>query len=137
MSDWKLMVLLLCSGGLLVYNVPLIIRVWRNEEGTFDDAFGRSPLPSHPAGQRAFRRLLPLSVVALGIVALSAASELALGGEQTPHVVTICLLIIALMVEMLAVMVAIVNWPKSLVPPHLRDRPGYLRDRFGHGAPDR
>lgn len=116
---------------ILAVGVPLAVRLWRNNSPYFSDPATLARM-GKPATARAFRRLFPMSILGCGLMTL------ALGVRAiNPAAVELAaaLIILTLMCHLLALLVAVANWPKALVPPHLRRELGYLSDRRRSPSP--
>jgi len=122
-------VLVLGAAGFFVACAPLARRVWQDRPPGYEDTFRRRWGSGSPAAERAFRRLYPVSVVSMGIVVLAFACTLIPGDGGARAILPAGLLLGAGMLEVLAILVALFNWPKVLAPPHLRSEPGYFKDR--------
>lgn len=107
--------------------VPLTIRLWRNELPGIDQ---QSPLlvRSSPARERGHTRALPTWMASLTLVAFGAICQRLIPGDVGVWAAVGCLVISGLLLVPIALIV-LINRPKALVPPHLRDQPGYISDR--------
>lgn len=114
-------------GAALVFAVtaPGTLRLWRNDSSEITSTSRPSTVP---ALERAFRRAQPLMTIALSFVALAIAAAIIFPGSE--YVWLQIMLISGIVVcELPAILIMLFNWPKVLVPPHLRDEPGLLTVR--------
>lgn len=118
--------LILLAGGASV--IPQIRRLWRHEASKFDEQPNAWPWGS--AAWRAYRRALPALIVLLFPIM---AGALGLGLAGGPHDALglgsrALLLVAALAFFAVVPPIALVNRPGFLVPRHLRDESGLLRE---------
>lgn len=102
----------------------LAVRLWRDRPA-FNDPAALARM-GKPATARAFRRMFPVTMIAVALLILAFASRAVDPGAIG---VTACLMLLAGLAELAAISIALLNRPKALVPPHLRSEAGYLTDR--------
>ena len=105
--------------------VPFTIRLWRNELPWMEQPLWPR---SHPATERALARAMPVAVTALTSVALGFICRRFLPEDVGLWCAIVGLAISALLSIPMALIV-LINRPRALVPPHLRDQLGYVSDR--------
>lgn len=103
-------------------------RLWRNEPTRIDNY-----RPTSPTGRmlwRANRRVLPIGLV-IALPALIAALVLGLAGgasNTTGEVARGVLVVFSFLAVLVIMPIDLLNRPKVLVPPHLRDEPGLIHE---------
>lgn len=117
-------VALLPTATVFLLGTPVALRLWRNESPSFNDQTALERW-GNPRSARAFRRVFPLSIFAVGLTA-GAWTATIIGG--TTNSATIAFLLLSGICMLFAILIVLLNWPKALVPPHLRNEPGLLRD---------
>jgi hypothetical protein len=108
--------------------VPQAFQIWRNEPARIDNyrpatPFGRAMLR---AQRRSFVLVLALGLplLAAALVFLAAGGPSSAAGEGARGV----LIAFACLAVVLIIPVDLFNRPSFLVPPHLRDEPGLIRE---------
>lgn len=113
---------LVFAAGIVGVGAPAAIRLWRNESRAFNDPEALHRWGS-PHTARAFRRAFPVAIFA---IALTACAWAALIVGSPTNIVTGVFLLSAGLCALIGWLIVLVNRPKTLVPPHLRDEPGLL-----------
>ncbi len=116
-------VALVFAAAIALGGAPVAVRLWRNTSPSFNEPEALRRWGSARTG-RAFRRAFPLGIFAFGLTACAWAATV-LGGRTTR--VTGVFLLLAGLCSLIGWLIVLVNRPKALVPPHLRDEPGLLR----------
>lgn len=130
-NDLELTLAAIVGGVALVVAVPLVIRLWRNELPWMGQPIGPR---SHPATDRAYARVMPVGVLGLGIVTFGVICRLLIPGDVGLWCAVASFAVSAVLVVPMALIV-LINRPRALVPPHLRNHPGFVRER--RPEPDR
>lgn len=123
-SSTEAIIALVLVAAIALGGAPAAVRLWRNTSPSFNDPEALRRWGG-PRRGRAFRRAFPLGIFAFGLTACAWAATV-LGGRTT--LVTGVFLLSAGLCSLIGWLIVLVNRPKILVPPHLRDEPGLLRD---------
>lgn len=109
-------------------SVGQVRQLWRNEPVRIDNyrqttVFGRAVF-------RAFRRSLPVILVLAFPLLITALVLVLAGGPVTTIglVARAMFVVICFMLVSVALSVFLFNRPRILIPPHLRDAPGFIND---------
>ncbi len=122
---------------LALYALRQLPRVWKHETGFFDK---RPPWwPWDDALWRAYARAIPLGVVAgwLLLIAFAVGSVIPKHpkdefGLVVPLWYAVPLMAVVVVLLVLLLTVIWFKWPRTIIPPHLRDEPGGTERRANH-----
>jgi len=116
---------------------PHVSRYWNGRPSNFD-WFDEQPdrFPSGPAGWRVFRRASPgFALIGTPFLVSTIAFMVAGGvGTTVGSIAQIALFAAAVAALPFAISLVLVNRPRVLVPPHLRDEPGLVGELKRRGG---
>ncbi len=106
-------------------NLVQLPKVWRNKKTLFSP----TPSPFWPFGKAMWRgniRAYPLGIVTLAVLAVVYILGHADSNIGSPFLTASLLTLYVMLAGIFAI--ALFNHPKWLVPPHLRDQPGAMKE---------
>lgn len=109
-----------------VYVLSQMLRLWRHSPTRLDDdsLHGASAAPFF----RAYRRALPVFAALFVPMLTVILAQVTISQSPIDGIGLNIAFALAVSSVILALSVVLVNRPKTVVPPHLRDEPGLIRD---------